>query len=218
MKKMIQEKIFAISEILELVLAVGMIIVLGGMSISLFKEVITPDYLAQDNVLNLFLEQALGLVIGFEFLRMLVKPTASNVIEVLLFTTARQIVINHGSTLDNLAGIACVAGIFATRKYLFCHFGDIDRMVFSARRKLGTVNSMLETDIPGGPGRTLAETLREQLEEEGLPVEVGARAGFGNVVLRVESMHGEEITRVEVIKYERECDSPTAKRDAEGKK
>ena len=217
MKKMIQEKIFAISEILELVLAVGMIIVLGGMSISLFKEVITPDYLAQDNVLNLFLEQALGLVIGFEFLRMLVKPTASNVIEVLLFTTARQIVINHGSTLDNLAGIACVAGIFATRKYLFCHFGDIDRMVFSARRKLGTVNSLLETEIPGGPGRTLAETLREQLEEEGLPVDVGARAGFGNVVLRVESMHGEEITRVEVIRYERECDSPMAKRNEEGK-
>lgn len=67
-----------------MVLAVGMIIVLGVMSISLFKEVITPDYLAQDNVLNLLLEQALGLVIGFEFLRMLVKPTASNVIEVLV--------------------------------------------------------------------------------------------------------------------------------------
>ena len=61
---------------------------------------------------------ALLLVMGLEFVKMLALHTAAAVIDVLLFTIARQMIITHGSSLDTLLGVGAVAGIFAIRKFL----------------------------------------------------------------------------------------------------
>ena len=65
-----------------------------------------------------FLSGALLLVMGLEFVKMLALHTAAAVIDVLLFTIARQMIITHGSSLDTLLGVGAVAGIFAIRKFL----------------------------------------------------------------------------------------------------
>lgn len=64
-----------------------------------------------------FLSGAL-LIMGLEFVKMLALHTAAAVIDVLLFTIARQMIITHGSSLDTLLGVSAVAGIFAIRKFL----------------------------------------------------------------------------------------------------
>ena len=60
----------------------------------------------------------LNLVIGVEFTRMLIKHTPESVIDVLLFAIARQMVVYHERTLDLLIGVAAIAGLFASKKYL----------------------------------------------------------------------------------------------------
>jgi hypothetical protein len=61
---------------------------------------------------------ALGFVIGIEFVKMLCKHTADAVVDVLLFTIARQMVVYHESMWDILVGVIVIAGMFATKKYL----------------------------------------------------------------------------------------------------
>lgn len=65
-----------------------------------------------------FMETILTLVVGIEFVRMLILHTPQSVIEVLLYAVARQIVISHDSALDNLVGVLAIATIFVIQKYL----------------------------------------------------------------------------------------------------
>ena len=68
--------------------------------------------------LNEFMENIMTLVVGIEFVRMLILHTPQSVIEVLLYAVARQIVITHDSSLDNLIGVTAIAVIFMIQKYL----------------------------------------------------------------------------------------------------
>ena len=65
-----------------------------------------------------FLGNALTLLIGVEFVKMLAKHTAENLLEVLMFATARQMVVEHLNMLETLVGVIAIGIIFAVRKYL----------------------------------------------------------------------------------------------------
>lgn len=110
-----------ITDILEIAVAV---IVLCGFvinAIPLIKDM--PGLLSNDNAytFHVFLEHAFNLVIGIEFIRMLVRHTPGSALEVLLFAIARHIVLDGSSGYELLLGVASIAGIFATRKYLYVH-------------------------------------------------------------------------------------------------
>lgn len=68
--------------------------------------------------LNEFFASAMNIVVGLEFIKMLVLHTPKAVIDVLLFTIARQLVVSHSSSIDTLLGVAAVALIFLIKKYL----------------------------------------------------------------------------------------------------
>lgn len=65
-----------------------------------------------------FLASALSLVVGVEFVKMLCRHTTETIIEVLLFATARQMVVEHLDCINTLIGTLAIAVLFATRKYL----------------------------------------------------------------------------------------------------
>ena len=68
--------------------------------------------------LNQSLGDALSLVVGIEFVKMLVKHTPEAVVEVLLFAIAREMVVVHSGSLETLMGVTAVGIIFLIRKYL----------------------------------------------------------------------------------------------------
>lgn len=65
-----------------------------------------------------FLSGALLLIMGLEFVKMLALHTADAVVDVLLFTIVRQMIVSHTDAAETLLGVAAVAGIFAVKKYL----------------------------------------------------------------------------------------------------
>lgn len=78
----------------------------------------TESLLSSGFNLDTILEKALTLVIGVEFVKMLILHTPESVIEVLLYAVARQIIISHVSALQNLYGVLAIAVIFVVKKYL----------------------------------------------------------------------------------------------------
>jgi len=64
------------------------------------------------------LSTAFSLVIGLEFVRMLCKHTPETVIDVLLFATARHLVLSHDGDISKVLGVVAIAGLFAVKRYL----------------------------------------------------------------------------------------------------
>ena len=64
------------------------------------------------------LHNLLTIVVGLEFVRMLIDTTPANILEVLTVAITRHVVLTHEDPWSNIASVACIAGLFAIRRYL----------------------------------------------------------------------------------------------------
>ena len=60
----------------------------------------------------------MDIVIGLEFVKLLMHLTPGNILEVLTMALSRGIIVNHGSAVENLMSIACIIALFAAKRYL----------------------------------------------------------------------------------------------------
>ena len=122
MRRRIQRNVLQWANIIEILMAILLSVLIGILSVFLivrFKDLLVSGQALSN--FNEFLAMVLNLVVGVEFIKMLCRHTPETVIEVLLFAIARQLIVSHGSTFENLIGILSIAILFAIRKYLFCH-------------------------------------------------------------------------------------------------
>ena len=70
------------------------------------------------NDVHNYLHNILTLVVGLEFVRMLIDLTPANTLEVLIVAIARHVILSHDDPLSNLACVVCIAGLFAIRRFL----------------------------------------------------------------------------------------------------
>ena len=95
------------------------IITLGALLWTLGLEVYhmftVVDYFADASHM---LHNLLTIVVGLEFVRMLIDTTPANILEVLTVAITRQIVLNHSNPWADLALVGCIAGLFAIRRFL----------------------------------------------------------------------------------------------------
>ena len=105
-----------ILHILELIIAALAIIVLVvALALEIYSMFTSDGYFSD---INHFLHNILTIVVGLEFVRMLIDMTPGNTLEVLIMATARHIIMNHDDNWTLLIGIICIAGLFATRRFL----------------------------------------------------------------------------------------------------
>ena len=67
---------------------------------------------------NHMLHNLLTVVVGLEFVRMLIDTTPANILEVLTVAITRQIILSHDNPWSTVASVACIAGLFAIRRFL----------------------------------------------------------------------------------------------------
>ena len=67
---------------------------------------------------NHMLHHLLMIVVGLEFVRMLIDTTPANILEVLTVAITRHVILSHDDYWSNLVCIACIAGLFAIRRFL----------------------------------------------------------------------------------------------------
>lgn len=75
-------------------------------------------YMASTDAVTNYLHEMLTIVVGLEFVKLLMHLTPANVLEVLVLAISRSIIVSHGNAMDNLIGIACIVMLFATRRFL----------------------------------------------------------------------------------------------------
>ena len=86
----------------------------------IFQEVyhMLVDTATYFSSLSTFLHSFLNILVGLEFVRMLIDLTPGNTIEVLIVALARQVIISHEDPISNICCVLCIAGLFATRHFL----------------------------------------------------------------------------------------------------
>ena len=96
--------------------AITLLALLGalGMEISRMFTVGSEYFADVNNVLH----NLLTIVVGMEFVRMLIDTTPANILEVLTVAITRHVVLSHENPWSNVASIACIAGLFAVRRFL----------------------------------------------------------------------------------------------------
>ena len=94
-------------------LAVVIIVLVGKMVIDMF----TPGVLEGQDMREL-LEYCFGLIIGVEFIRMLLKHSAGSIIDIVLFSVARGMVVEHQNAFESVFIVGALMLVFVIRKYL----------------------------------------------------------------------------------------------------
>ena len=89
---------------------------LGALGLEVYHMFSTGSAYFAD--VNHMLHNLLTIVVGLEFVRMLIDTTPANILEVLTVAITRHVVLSHENPWSNVASIACIAALFAVRRYL----------------------------------------------------------------------------------------------------
>ena len=108
---------------LELIIAVFILLVTVLQMVLTGKD--SVEYLLAGKFsLDEFFASTMSIIVGLEFMKMLILHTPRAVTDVLLFAIARQLVVSHSSSVDTLLGVAAVALIFLIKKFLHTEEDD----------------------------------------------------------------------------------------------
>lgn len=119
MRMTLQKIMQKMTSYVELVLSVFLLMVVVVLTAQLIAQSV-PQLWSQQVEVMYYLESAMTLAIGIEFVKMLCTHTSETIIEILLFAISRQMIVEHLSTTETILGVGAIAGLFAVRKYLFC--------------------------------------------------------------------------------------------------
>ena len=117
-KRDIQDRVYKLAICIETFFAIVIAIVIVLLAVKLITIIFQPGFFVDEESFSNFLKNALGLVVGVEFVKMLVRHTMDNVVEVLIFAISRHLIVYHLEIWEILIGVLCMAILFAIRKFL----------------------------------------------------------------------------------------------------
>ena len=116
MHKKTETLIHKVLHALEFIIALLTLIVLVVMvGLEVYRMFTQAGYF--DSV-NTFLHNVLTIVVGLEFVRMLVDMTPANTLEVLIVAISRHVILTHEDPWTIVACVLSIAALFATRHFL----------------------------------------------------------------------------------------------------
>ena len=116
MHKTVEKILRKVLHFLEGVIAIMTLLVMIGMvGLEVYKMITVDGYFAD---VHNYLHNILTIVVGLEFVRMLIDMTPANTLEVLIVAIARQVIVSHADPISNICCVVCIAGLFATRHFL----------------------------------------------------------------------------------------------------
>ncbi|MBO5734305.1 MAG: hypothetical protein J6R66_05405 [Clostridia bacterium] len=119
MRKKLQDKMFELSYLIELFISLIVGVAVLILAVRMIVDMIDSNIYSNgiDSLVKI-LDSAITLAIGAELIKMLCKHTPETIIEVLAFALARQLIIGHVASWENLITVVAIAVLFAARKFL----------------------------------------------------------------------------------------------------
>lgn len=95
--------------------AITIVVMLVALGMEVYHMVTVPGYMTD---VSQYLHNVLTIVVGLEFVRMLIDTTPASILEVLTVAITRNVILNHNDYISIAVCVACIAGLFAIRRFL----------------------------------------------------------------------------------------------------
>lgn len=112
----IEKVLHYVVEIVEIIIAVITLCAMGYLLVLEVYQMFTVEGYFSDP--THLLHNVLTIVIGLEFVSMLIDLTPANTLEVLTLAIARYVIIDHTNAISNIVCVICIAGLFAIKRFL----------------------------------------------------------------------------------------------------
>ena len=192
---------------IEIVLSFAMLIGILILSIEIFFDIkeMVYAFIYSNKIPSFseFLSLIFSLVIGLEFVNMLIKHTPGSALEVVLYTIARKIIADHGSMFDALLGVVAIAVLFAVKKYLneggeYGTGNECDYIV-NGGTSIHEINYRLDSDFDEAYGNTVAGYLFNYLKQQGRSPHLGLEADIGEYKFIIHEMDNDLIRYIKIL-------------------
>lgn len=115
LRSIVHRSIHVLEAVIGFLLTLAVILSVVGMVIHC-----SPSSLLNDpETISGYVHTVATIVLAIEFVNMLCTHTLDSVVEVVLMVVARQMIVNHGTPVDNLICCISIALLFVVRKFLF---------------------------------------------------------------------------------------------------
>ena len=106
-----------ILHVIERIIAtITLLALLGALAMEVYHMFLSGAVYFED--VNHMLHNLLTIVVGLEFVRMLVDMTPANTLEVLIVAISRHVILTHDDPWTILVCVVSIAALFATRHFL----------------------------------------------------------------------------------------------------
>lgn len=133
MKSNIQNKLYRTASCFEIFIGICILIAIASSTVGLLVDLDFISMLKKPETIQSYLTTAMTIIIGVELVKMIFSYTIDTVIEVMMLTVARQMIVTHTSPVENLITILSVALLFVVRKFLFVR--QLDQVPHSSHRR-----------------------------------------------------------------------------------
>ena len=119
MRRQLREKFYQGLKTLELLIAVAIVIIIVVMAgLTIYDYLAGNVDLRDISSLETFLQEMLTFVVGIEFVKMLIFHNPERVIDVLIFATSRQLVVEHTNGVETIVRIVGIGLLFAIQRFV----------------------------------------------------------------------------------------------------
>ena len=119
-KERIDRVIEKVLIVIETIIAIFSVLVLSGLLVEMIHQILSNPtaFMSGEDAVSDYLHHMLTIVIGLEFVKLLMHLTPANILEVLIMAISRGIIVSHGTAVDNLLSIVCIVALFAAKRFL----------------------------------------------------------------------------------------------------
>ena len=184
----------------EFAMAVTIIIGIVTSVPDLFKYMVDIAHSTKGSSYQLFqsfLSHVLLMVIGLEFVAMLINHEEYQIIYIMIMVVARKMLIYGDNTRDLFIGVLAIAVLFIVRKYFTIHkiLANAGVAIFDAQTRMEKVNEHLVRDIESRE-EILGDYIQKIFDEQDKIVELGAVVEDERYVYQVEEMDEGRMTMI----------------------
>lgn len=194
--QMLQRLLYAFEFAMAVIIFVGIIVSLPDLFKYMF-EIVNSAQSHSYKLFQSFLAHVLLMVIGLEFVAMLINHEEYQVIYIMIMVVARKMLIYGDNTRDLFIGVLAIAVLFVVRKYFTIHkiLANAGVAIFDANTRMESVNEHLVRDIESRED-ILGVYVQKMFDEQDKLIEAGAVVEDERYIYQVEEMDGEEIALI----------------------
>lgn len=194
--QMLQRLLYAFEFAMAVIIFVGIIVSLPDLFKYMF-EIVNSAQAHSYKLFQSFLAHVLLMVIGLEFVAMLINHEEYQVIYIMIMVVARKMLIYGDNTRDLFIGVLAIAVLFVVRKYFTIHkiLANAGVAIFDANTRMESVNEHLIRDIESRED-ILGVYVQKMFDEQDKLIEAGAVVEDERYIYQVEEMDGEEIALI----------------------